>query len=150
MGAIDRPRRGRAGKAANGLESFSRVGAGPISRAALLAGASLVTFGAPGAALACTGADQTISMVVQGPILGTNGNITVTGAGYISGSGGTNPDGVDATSCSISMLTNSGTISGGIGIFNSSRHGVGVANSNTITTLTNHGSIATSAAPSPL
>ena len=115
------------------------------SRAALLAGASLIALaalGAPEAARACSGLDQTISTSVNGPILSTNGAITVTGSGIISGSEGTNPDGVDAFSCSISVLTNSGAINGGFGVFNSSRHGVGVANSNTITTLTNHGKIA--------
>ena len=124
----------------------SARGGGRGLRATLLAGASLIALaalGAPEAARACSGLDQTISTSVNGPILSTNGAITVTGSGVISGSGFTTPDGVDAFSCSISVLTNSGTISGGgFGVFNSSRHGVGVANSNTITTLTNHGKIA--------
>jgi hypothetical protein len=63
------------------------------SRTALLAGASLIALaalGAPGAAQACSGADQTISTVVSGPIFSTDGAITVLSGGTINGG----PDGV--------------------------------------------------------
>ena len=82
------------------------------SRAGLLAGASLfvlAALGAPAAEAACTGADQTISTIVAGPILSTGGSITVNGAGVINGG----PDGVDAPTCSISTLSNSGIVGGG-------------------------------------
>ncbi len=84
MGAIDCHGLGRTGKPANRLESFGGARAGPISRAALLAGASLVALAAldaPGVARACSGAPQTISNVVSGPILSTNGAIAVTSNG---------------------------------------------------------------------
>jgi hypothetical protein len=79
-----------------------------VSRGALLAGASLIAlaaFAAPDAAqAACSGKDQTISTAVKGPILSTGGKITVNGAGVINGG----PTGVNASSCSISTLSNLG------------------------------------------
>ena len=108
------------------------------SRAALLAGASLVViaaFGAPGAArAACVASQQTINRPTPGPIVSNGGGITIAAVGSISGG----PDGVDAVSCSISHLTNAGAISGGAagpGVAG----GVGVSNSQTITALTNAG-----------
>jgi hypothetical protein len=85
-----------------------------VSRQALLAGASLLmltVFGAPSAQAACSGADQTISTIVSGPILSTGGSITVRASGAING----HPTGVQASSCSVSTLRNGGTISGAVG-----------------------------------
>jgi PEP-CTERM motif-containing protein len=148
MSTINHRSYGRAGADKGGayFQLPLKSASAGCSRAALFAGASLIAlaaFGRPGAAYACSGANQTVSTSVTGPIVSTNGAITVTSSGTVTGGTSTKPDGVDAFSCSISTLTNSGTISGGFfGVFNSSRHGVGVANSNTITTLTNFGKIA--------
>src|SRR5271166_6870427 len=82
------------------------------SRGALLAGASLIALaalGAPGAASACSGLPQTIS-TVSGPIFSTGGSITVLGSGIVNGA----PTGVLASLCSVSTLTNSGSIFGGV------------------------------------
>ena len=87
---------------------------GSGSRAVLLASASLIALVAlapTGPALACSGADQTISTIVSGPILSTGGSITVLGNGTINGG----PTGVKASSCSVSTLTNSGSVSGEVG-----------------------------------
>ncbi len=108
-------------------------------RAALLAGASVIALaalGAPGAALACSGANQTISTVVSGPILSTGGSITVLKTGTVDGA----PTGVNALSCSISTLTSNGSIFGGAGATDGPGF-AGVSNSQTITTLTNSGTI---------
>src|SRR5271155_19529 len=77
----------RAGKLRT--EEFSNVaawtGTGRVSRAALLACASLVAlavFVRPAPTLAaCTGPDQTIAMAVNGPINSNGGAITVANAG---------------------------------------------------------------------
>jgi hypothetical protein len=101
------------------------------SRAALLAGApllTLATLGAPGVARAvCAPSLQTISGPHTGPVVSNGGAITVTGSGKISG----DPDGIDAAKCAITKLAikPGGTILG-------TARGAGVANSNTITTLT--------------
>jgi hypothetical protein len=99
-----------------------------------LAGAVLIAFAAfcaPGAARAtCVPSLQTISGSVTGPIVSNGGAITVTSKGSIAG----NPDGVDAVSCSITTLTDSGAINGAAG-------GTGVSNGQTITSLVNPGSI---------
>ncbi len=85
------------------------------ARAALLAGASFVAFaalGAPGSARAgCTGLNQVFSGPASGPILSTGGAITVSSGGSIAG----NPTGVDASVCSVTTLTNSGSINGNVG-----------------------------------
>jgi hypothetical protein len=85
------------------------------SRPALLASASLIALaalGAPSAARArCNGANQTISTAVPGPIFAAGGSIKVLSSGAVSGS----PTGVSASSCSLSKLTNQGSISGGAG-----------------------------------
>jgi hypothetical protein len=96
----------------------------------------LAALGAPSAALACSDLDQTISTIVSGPILSTGGSITVNGAGAINGG----PDGIDAVTCSISTLSNSGTVGGGAGGA-SAAGGGGVFSAQTITTLTNGGTI---------
>src|SRR5580658_7489352 len=116
MGVKQRGPRNRARtREVESASNISTFGSGVrISRAALLAGASLIALaalGAPGTALACTGADQTISTVVSGPIFSTGGTITVLGSGTIDGA----PTGVAALSCAITTLTNSGAIDGGLG-----------------------------------
>jgi hypothetical protein len=109
------------------------------SRAALLAGASLIALAALGAlddARACVPSSQTISAPTVGPVLSNDGAIIVTSTGVISGG----PDGVDAPTCSISTLSNNGTVAaaaGGAG----AAGGKGVSNGQTITTLTNGGTI---------
>jgi hypothetical protein len=115
------------------VNSLKRANVG-VSRAALLAGvsfAALAAFGDPKAMAACSGANQTISTSTTGPIDSTGGSIAVLSGVTISGA----PDAVDAISCTISTLTNSGVANGGAG------GGLGVFNSNTITTLTNKGAI---------
>jgi hypothetical protein len=86
MGVRESGRRARA-QQGEGLFNISTLSGGArVSRASLLAGASLValaTLGAPGAAWAgCSGADQTISSPsFPGPILATGGDITVDARG---------------------------------------------------------------------
>ncbi len=117
-------------------------------------------------------ATQTISTGVTGPVLANGGSILVTGAGSIAGGA----EGVFAENCSITTLTNKGSIGaaigvpGGIGVltnsgrtigllinannatisggagastlgFSGGAGGTGVANSGTITTLGNRGTI---------
>ena len=112
------------------------------SRAALLAGASLVALAAVGASgvarAACVPSPQIIDTPTSGTIFSNGGAITVTGSGSIAG----DPDGVDALTCSITTLTNQsgGMISGGTGR-TSAPGGAGVANARTIRTLTNSGTI---------
>ena len=90
-----------------------------VSRAGLLAGASvfaLAALGASGVArAACDPSPQIIATPVSGPIVSNGGAITVTGSGSISG--GPGGDGVDALTCPITTLSNQsgGTISGGAG-----------------------------------
>src|SRR5271165_928760 len=82
----------------------------PRARVTLLAGASLVVLaalGAPGPVrAACTGADQIFSVPTLGPVSSTGGAITVSSSGSIQGG----PTGVDASTCSVTQLTNSGAI----------------------------------------
>ena len=118
MGVKKSGRRARA-RQVDGLSNISTFSGGArISRASLLAGASLVALAAlaaPDRALAqCSGSRQTISTPTTGPVLSDGGAITVTGSGSISGDPG---DGVDAVTCAITTLTNQsgGTISGGNG-----------------------------------
>jgi hypothetical protein len=102
-----------------------------LRKAALLAGASLIVIAAPDRASACSGLNvPPVNTPVPGPILGTGGSITVLIHGVVNGG----PTGVNASDCSISTLTNSGSIGGGT-------NGAGVANNQTIGTLTNHGKI---------
>jgi hypothetical protein len=128
------------------------AGVGRVSRARLLAGASLialVAFAAPREALAaCSGADRTISTKVPGPVDSDGGAITVTGSGVVTGSSGTlGSDGVDVLTCPATTALNKGAISGGASTITQSQSaqhatgGVGVANSLKIGTLTNSGSI---------
>ena len=114
-----------------------------ISRASLLAGASLVAlvaFAAPDRAFAaCSGLNRTISTPTTGPVYSNGGAITVTKSGSITGL-----DGVDVTVCPTTTLTNSGMISGGsAGANTDAAGGAGVSNSatTTITKLTNSGMI---------
>ncbi len=155
--------------AARRAEAAAGLNVAHLSRAVLLASASIVALavtGAPGAArAACIPAAQIISTPTLGPILSNGGAITVTGGGSISGG----PDGVDAFVCSITTLaiqaggtitgvnvggagvanaetimslTNSGAISGGSGFFGEGgAAGAGVSNAGTIMSLTNDGSI---------
>ena len=121
-----------------GNQGSDRVGPNyaRVSRAALLAGASafaLAALGASGVARAgCVPSLQTISEPITGPIVSNGGAITVTGSGEISGYAG-----VDADACAITKLTikPGGTVLGG------ELTGSGVSNANTITTLTNKGTI---------
>jgi hypothetical protein len=102
-----------------------------LFRAALLAGASLIAlaaFGAPDVARACVPTPQTISTPTGGPVLSNGGAITVTSSGSIAGS----PDGVDAPTCSVSTLMNSGSISGAGGAAGAPG-GVGVSNAKGVT-----------------
>ena len=111
------------GRAAGGEPKQASVRAGPnygrVSRAALLAGASvfaLAALGASGVArAACDPSPQIIATPTSGPIFSNGGAITVTGSGSITG--GPGGDGVDALTCAITTLTNQlgGTISGGAG-----------------------------------
>ena len=91
-------------------------------RPALLASASLIalaTLGTPGAAWAgCMPSTRTISTGVTGPVVSNGGAILVTGGGSIAAG----PEGVFAESCSITTLSNKGSIGaaagfpGGIGV----------------------------------
>jgi hypothetical protein len=92
---------------------------------------ALAALSAPSAArAACVPSLQTISGPVAGPVVSNGGPITVTGSGKIAGG----PDGIDALTCAITTLTikSGGTVRGS---------SVGVSNANTITTLTNKGTI---------
>ncbi len=147
MGGQKSGRRSARSRQVEGLSNTSTFSGGArISRASLLAGASLVAIGAlaaPDRALAaCSGLDQIISTSKMGPVFSDGGAITVTGTGSISG----DPDGVDALTCAITTLTNQsgGTISGGNGFsggFTGGAGGSGVSSVSTITTLTNSGTI---------
>ncbi len=121
-------------------KSAAPIGATAASCRAQLAGALLIAlgaFGVPGAArAACVPSLQIISGSVSGPIVSNGGAITVTSTGSVAGK----PDGVDAVSCSIATLTDSGAINGGGGAVGAAG-GVGVSNSQTITTLSNAGTI---------
>ena len=90
-----------------------RGGSGVRFRLALYAGVSMIAlaaFAAPDIAeAACSGADQTISSAVAGPILSTGGGISIQSGGSIAGG----PTGILASGCSISALTNQGSVSGG-------------------------------------
>jgi hypothetical protein len=111
------------------------------SRGALLAGASLIALAALGgsdSAQACVPSLQTISAPTVGPVLSNDGAIVVTSTGVINGG----PDGVDAPTCSISTLSNSGTVGGATGGAGAAGgRGVAVSSGQTITTLTNDGTI---------
>src|SRR5271166_6202497 len=102
MGVKKSGRRGRA-RQGERLSNISTFGGGArISRAALLAGASLVALAAlaaPDRALAaCSGKNQTISSPsFPGPIFGKGGNITVDAVASIAGG----PTGVYARNCGI-------------------------------------------------
>jgi len=141
------------GRAAGGGRKQASDRAGPnygrVSRAALLAGASvfaLAALGASGVArAACDPSPQIIAMPTSGPIHSNGGAITITGSGSITG--GPGGDGVDALTCPITTLTNQsgGTISGGNGYSSTSQSGgaggAGVSNASTITALANRGAI---------
>jgi hypothetical protein len=109
---------------------------GRPSRATLLVGASafaLAALGASGVArAACFPSPQTISGPVTGPVVGNGGAITVTGSGEISGHAG-----VDADACAITTLT----IKPGGTVLGTGIRGLGVSNANTISALTNKGTI---------
>jgi hypothetical protein len=109
-------------------------------RAALLTSASLIalaSFGAIDAAqAACVPSLQAISALTPGPVRSNGGAITVTSSGSVAG----NPDGVDAVTCSLSALMNGGAINGKSGAA-SAAGGLGVLNSETITTLANSGMV---------
>src|SRR5271165_4676736 len=100
------------GATCNRHDRFCAVrGGGRVGiRWGLYAGVSviaLVAFGEPGVAeAACSGADQTISSVTPGPILSTGGKIDVETGGSIAGG----PTGILASACSISTLTNQGSV----------------------------------------
>jgi hypothetical protein len=135
MGAKNRG--GRSDEDPLSSSSSTAAADGRNFRAAMLAGVSLIALtalGAPDAARACSGADQTISTGVLGPIFSAGGSITVLSKGTVIGG----PTGVNASSCSVSTLTNSGAISGGA---STGHGGGGVLNSNTIATLSNGGTI---------
>jgi hypothetical protein len=140
MGAGNRGARRCAAKDVCVSIPLTATGDRRSSRAALLAGASLIALaalGTPEAANAtCSGADQTISGLTLGPVFSTGGAITVLGGGTVAG----RPTGVSAASCFLTALTNSGTISGGTGGA-SAVGGAAVANAQTIQTLTNKGTI---------
>jgi hypothetical protein len=92
-------------------------------RAALLASVALAALGAPRAAAACSGANQTISgPSTPGPIFGTGGNVTVDSGGGVAG----RPTGVYARNCGIGTLSNRGAIGGVDRTFGSTKAG-GVA-----------------------
>ena len=121
---------GHAGGRAVGGGNRTSDRAGPnygrVSRAALLASASLVALVMPGAAwAACTPSTRTISTGVTGPVLSNGGSILVTGGGSIAGGA----EGVFAENCSITTLSNKGAIgaasgapggAGGIGVLTNS------------------------------
>jgi hypothetical protein len=138
MSTIERRELDREGKARNLVQSFG-LKRGEVSRAALLASASLIAlaaFGGPGAAYACSGADQTISHIVHETVVSTGGSITVDPGKGIFGA----PDGVDAFNCDISTLMNGGGINAAMGSLGATG-GTGVSNRQTIATLTNGGTI---------
>ena len=96
------------------------------SRAALLAGASLVALAAlaaPDRALAaCSGQNQTISSPsFPGPIFGKGGDITVDAGASIAGG----PTGVYAKNCGIGALSNSGAIGGAAAALRAARAALG-------------------------
>ncbi len=102
----------------------------------------LAISAAPGRALAgCSGQNQSISTVTQGPVLSDGGDIFITTTGSVGS--GTSQAGVLATVCPVTTLTNTGIIYGGAGQDSSGGAvgGAGVSNSATITTLTNTGTI---------
>ena len=121
---------GHAGGRAVGGGNRTSDRAGPnygrVSRAALLASASLVALVMPGAAwAACTPSTRTISTGVTGPVLSNGESILVTGGGSIAGGA----EGVFAENCSITTLSNKGAIgaasgapggAGGIGVLTNS------------------------------
>jgi hypothetical protein len=120
------------GRSRPGSAGISGVTTAPLarlsgSRAALLAGVSLLAmaaFGAPdGALAACNDSNQTITGSV-GTVLSTGGKITVSGTAK----------GVDVSSCPATTVTT--TVSGRIG-----GNRTGVYNSQSITTLANKGGI---------
>jgi hypothetical protein len=152
-----------------GLSEVSRILApssrGRLSRAALLAGGSLVALGAcagPAEAL-CSGSNQTISAPETSTAQSDGGDITITSGGSIAAKLGialfSAPNGCSAGTVnnagsinystfgvinqnSITTLTNSGTIAGGkvTGAI-SALGGAGLGSSGTIGTLTNSGAI---------
>src|SRR5271163_4668483 len=113
----------RGGARARQVEDLFNVstfsGGMRISRAALLAGASLVALGAfaaPDRALAaCSGSNQTIVSSTTGPLLSNGGAITVTTSGIVTGGivGDTGLPGILVTVCPATTIGNSGTIVGG-------------------------------------
>jgi hypothetical protein len=140
------PGRPRSGGAQSLAGLLAWTGGGRASRAALLAGASLVAlaaFAAPDRALAaCSGLSQTFSTPTTGPVFSDGGAIAVSGTGSVTGASGANGlDGVEATTCRLTTLTNSGAIAGGAGIGGNASGGAGLSNSNKIGTLANGGAI---------
>src|SRR5271163_4069211 len=143
----------RGGARARQVEDLFNVstfsGGTRISRASLLAGASLVALGAlaaPDRALAaCSGSNQTISTPTTGPVVSNGGAITVTKTGIVAGLGGvTGLPGVLVTVCPATTLTNRGAITGGAGSAGNvaaAGGGAGVSSAGTITKLTNSGTI---------
>jgi hypothetical protein len=119
MGVQKSGRQSARSRQVEGPSNISALSGGArISRASLLAGASLVALGAlaaPDRALAaCSGHNQTISTSRTGPVLSDGGAITVTTSGSVTGSSGvTGSDGVDVTSSPAKTIDNSGTITGG-------------------------------------
>jgi hypothetical protein len=83
---------------------------------------------------ACAPSSRTISGPVTGPVLSNGGAITVTGSGSISGGA----EGVFAANCSITTLSNMGSI-GAAGGAPSGAGGIGVLTNSgrTINLLTN-------------
>ena len=131
----------------------STTAEGAHSRAALLTGASLLVLAALVAPCvaqaACSGANQTVSSSPSGTVFSTGGAITVpAGKAVIAG---TSAPGVNAYACSVTTLTNQGSINGGsapAGADNTAPPGVGT--SRAITTLTNDGTIVGGAGPGTL
>src|SRR5271154_6307901 len=113
-------------------------GEGRLSRGALFAGASLVALGtfAPPAEALCTGSNQTVSTSETSTAQSNGGGITITNGGSITAKLGITlfsaPNG-----CSAGTISNAGSI-------NYSTYGV--INQNSITTLTNGGTIVGSTA----
>jgi hypothetical protein len=107
------------GRAVRGEPNQASDRAGPnygrVSRAALLAGASvfaLAALGGSGVARAqCVPSPQIIATPVSGPISSNSGAITVTGGGSIGGGA----EGVFAENCSITTLSNMGSIGAATG-----------------------------------
>jgi hypothetical protein len=115
MSAKHRYNRDGSRKAAYPINPFTLANAGR-SRAALLAGVSLVALAALAAPdrafAACSGKNQTISSPsTQGPILGDGGNITVDASASVA----EGPTGVYAKNCDIGALMNRGGIGGANG-----------------------------------